>query len=84
MTETFYRTGPHKVDRSDFGGLIYQSDFNTNGRGKPSPNGSTIAKRIIEDKKWMKNLIKTSKQGTNKKENGGIRNAEIKLQRNNH
>ena len=53
-------TGNYKTERFDkehrhFGGLIYQSDFNTDYRGKDNTNGSTIAKRIASDMRWEQN-----------------------------
>lgn len=49
MTETFYRTGLHKIDHTTFGGLIHFSDFSTNYRGSENINGSSIANRIVAD-----------------------------------
>ncbi len=49
MTENFYTTNEFNVDRSTFGGVIYQSDFETDYRGKDSNNGSSIASRISSD-----------------------------------
>jgi len=54
MTETFYRTGTHKIDNSTFGGVICFSDFNTNYRGKENIGGSFIASRIVADWKFDK------------------------------
>ena len=48
MTTTFYRTGNYKPDHTTFGGLIYQSDFNTDYSGN-STNGSSIAAKIASD-----------------------------------
>ena len=39
MTETFRRTKHYKIDHKKFGGYIYSSDFNTDYRGKDTPNG---------------------------------------------
>ena len=54
MTETFNRKGIYKVDHTQFGGIIYPSDFNTN-----YTNGN-IASRIEKDRKfdeqWRKNI----------------------------
>lgn len=44
----------HKVDHTQFGGIIFISDFNTDYRGKDNLNGSTIAKRIAYDQKFDK------------------------------
>ncbi len=51
MTD-FYRTGNYNVDHSTFGGLIFQSDFETDYRGKDNNNGSAIAQRIVSDLKF--------------------------------
>ena len=48
MPKEFYRTGNYKVDHATFGGLIYQSDFNTDYSGN-STNGSSIAAKIASD-----------------------------------
>lgn len=39
----------HEEFHKNFGGIIYQSDFNTDYRGKDNTNGSTIAARIESD-----------------------------------
>ena len=54
-------TGNYNSQRFDkehrhFGGLIYQSDFNTDYRGKDNTNGSTIASRIESDFRWEQKL----------------------------
>ncbi|SOY32658.1 hypothetical protein AMURIS_05424 [Acetatifactor muris] len=75
MTGTFYRTGFNKIDHSAFGGVIYQSDFNTNNR-KLTPDGSVIAQKIMADKLWMEKLIKIAgNKNYIKTKNGGINNA---------
>lgn len=58
-------TGNYNSQRFDkehrrFGGIIYQSDFNTDYRGKGKDNtyGSTIASRIESDFKWEQKLRK--------------------------
>ena len=48
MPNEFYRTGNYKVDHTTFGGLICQSDFNTDYSGN-STNGSSIAAKIASD-----------------------------------
>ena len=48
MPKEFYRTGRYSVDHATFGGLIYQSDFNTDYSGN-STNGSSIAAKIASD-----------------------------------
>ncbi len=49
MTKTFNRTGNGKTDHTQFGGLIYPSDFNTEYRRENNKNGSPIARRIEND-----------------------------------
>ena len=48
MPKEFYRTGNYKVDHTTFGGLICQSDFNTDYSGN-STNGSSVAAKIASD-----------------------------------
>ena len=80
MTETFYRVRSYKTDRSEFGGIIYQSDFNTNSRGQQSQNGSDIAKRIMSDRKWMKELIRNAgSNDNNKRKERRNKNVEVRL-----
>lgn len=71
MAETFYRTEIYKVDHTQFGGLIYPSDFNTDYRGKNNTNGSVIASRIISDQQFDRrcrnNRINQQRYGGNKK-----------------
>lgn len=59
MTGTTNRYGIYEVDHTKFGGIIYQSDFNTDYKGKDNTNGSQIANRIAKDnqldKQWQKN-----------------------------
>lgn len=54
MTSSNYKNEIGRFDKkhSRFGGLIYQSDFNTDYRGKANKNGSTIASRIESDFRW--------------------------------
>ena len=49
MPKEFYRTGNYKVDHTTFGGLIYQSDFNTDYSGNTNANGSVVAAKIASD-----------------------------------
>ena len=49
----FYSTGTYKHDPTTFGGLIYESDFNTDFRGKDEKS-SPIASRIMADMKFDK------------------------------
>ena len=51
-TETFDKEHKH------FGGIIYQSDFNTDYRGSDTINGSSIASRIEADFRREKKLYK--------------------------
>lgn len=46
----YYLTGTYGHDPRTFGGLIYESDFNTDYRGDDQKE-SSIAKRIISD--WV-------------------------------
>lgn len=52
MTGTTNRYGIYEVDHSTFGGFIYPSDYNTDNRGKNNTNGSSVAHRIISDRKF--------------------------------
>lgn len=52
MTGITNRYGIYEVDHTKFGGLIYPSDFDTNYRGKDNTYGSSIAMRIISDRKF--------------------------------
>ncbi len=54
MTETFYRTGSHKVDHTRFGGYVYESDFNE--FHSMSMIAEKIAKDFSFDKKCKENL----------------------------
>lgn len=69
MAETFNRYMIRETDHTKFGGIIYPSDFNTDYRGKDNTHGSTIASRIISDKKFdeqcRKNIL-GKKNGGNK------------------
>ena len=49
MPNEFYRTGNYKVDHTTFGGIIYQSDFNTDYSGNTNANGSVVASKIASD-----------------------------------
>lgn len=51
MTEKI-KTKIFDKEHIHLGGKIYQSDFNTEYRGKNNTNGSTIASRIAADFKW--------------------------------
>ena len=52
MTGTNSKYKIYKVNHSTFGGIIYPSDYNTDYRGKDNANGSVIANRIMQDKKF--------------------------------
>ena len=63
-------TGNYKTERFDkehrhFGGLIYQSDFNTDNRGKDNTYGSTIASRIESDFRREQKLYSDKLKGNN-------------------
>lgn len=69
MTATDNRSGFHKADHSTFGGVIYQSDFETDHRCNSKSNRavSTIAQRIMSDRKFdeqCKRNIEIRKGGT--------------------
>ena len=70
MTEKFNPTKTYKTNYTQFGGIIYLSDFNTDYRGKDNTNGSAIANRIAQDKKFdeqcRKNKLSNSNYGGNK------------------
>lgn len=62
MTDTFHGTKNYRTETFDkehihVGGKIYQSDFNTDYRGKDNTNGSTIASRIVTDFQWEKKML---------------------------
>lgn len=52
MTRNYYTTKNHKRNHTTFGGIICESDFNTEFRKDNSKNGSSIASRIISDWKF--------------------------------
>lgn len=64
MTYKTNRYGIYEADHTKFGGIIYQSDFNTDYRGKDNTKGSTIASRIEADCRREEKLWK--KERTNK------------------
>lgn len=66
MAKTFYTAGIYKVDHTQFGGIIYPSDFDTS-----STNGN-IASRIENDKKFDEQCRKSI---LNKQIYGGNKNA---------
>lgn len=58
MTGTFIKTERFDKEHIHLGGKIYQSDFNTDYRGKDNTNGSSIASRIAADFQWEKKMLK--------------------------
>ena len=60
MPKEFYRTGNYKVDHTTFGGLICQSDFNTDYSGNTNTNGSSVAARIASDLRFDESCKKGS------------------------
>ncbi len=73
MTE-IYTTRKFNADHTTFGGIIYQSDFETNYRGKDNNNGFSIAQRIINDLKFDEQCRKNiENRGMNKKYGKQIR-----------
>ncbi len=56
------KTGTFDKEHRHFGGLIYQSDFNTDYRGKDNTNGSIIASRIECDFRREKKLYEYETQ----------------------
>lgn len=57
MTEKFNSTEIFDKEHLHIGGKIYQSDFNTDYRGKDNINGSTIASRIASDFRWEQKIL---------------------------
>lgn len=57
MTNNFYRTETFDKEHRHYGGKIYQSDFNTDYRGKECTNGSSIAARIMSDFRREKKMF---------------------------
>lgn len=57
MTGTFIKTERFDKEHIHLGGKIYQSDFNTDYRGKDNTNGSIIASRIAADFQWEKKIL---------------------------
>lgn len=60
MTEGFYKT--YDPFHYHSGGVIYQSDFNTDYRGKDNTHGSTIAQRIESDLRRDEKMYKKYQQ----------------------
>lgn len=61
MGEKFNRTEIFDKEHRHVGGKIYQSDFNTDYRGKDNTNGSTIASRIAADFRWEQKMFTKKK-----------------------
>lgn len=53
------------VNHRTFGGIIYHSDFNTDDRSKYNKNGSTIAQRIISDKRFDNECMENRRRKQN-------------------
>lgn len=70
MTENFY-TRSYNLDHTTFGGCIYNLDFETDYRGKDNIHGSSIAKRIMSDKKFDEQCRKNI-EGRNRKKKGTV------------
>ncbi|MCM1399912.1 MAG: hypothetical protein NC225_10590 [Clostridium sp.] len=66
MRDTF------KINNNTFGGIIYSTDFHTDCK-KENKNGSTIAQRIISDKKFDKQCMNNIKNNLSRK---GMKNYE--------
>lgn len=58
MTKNYYTTETFDKQHIHFGGKIYESDFNTDYRGKDNLNGSYFASRIESDFRWEKKMLK--------------------------
>lgn len=71
MTLKTNRYGIYEVDHTKFGGIIYQSDFNTDYRGKDSIHGSQIASRIEADRRREENFWKKTKDSNERNKNYG-------------
>ena len=60
------KTETYDKEHKHFGGLIYQSDFNTyfdtDYRKQKTTQGSTIADRIMADLQWEEELKRKAKQ----------------------
>lgn len=69
MAETFHNLNFNKKIHSTFGGLIYESDFNTCYKGVKYNNGSNIAARIISDQKFDTLCKMNAMNRDNRKEN---------------
>lgn len=51
-----------KWSNTRFGGIIYPSDFNTDYRGNSDTNGSKIANRIANDRRFDEQCKKTAQE----------------------
>ena len=52
MTRNYYATRNYEINHTTFGGIICESDFNTEFRKDNSRLGSSIANRILSDWKF--------------------------------
>lgn len=62
MTNEFYTTETFDKEHIHFGGTIYNSDFNTDYRGKDNTHGSSIAARIESDFRREKKMLGKGKE----------------------
>ena len=65
MTKNYY-TSRNYIDHTTFGGLISNSDFNTNTRTDNSKRGSQIASDIISDWKFDEECKKNMENNKNR------------------
>lgn len=61
-TKTITQKNLHIIPRNELhrhpGGIIFQSDFNTDYRGNDNLKGSTFASRIESDFRWEEKLMR--------------------------
>lgn len=65
----------YRADHSAFGGVIYQSDFDTNSGGRDNFKGSSVARRIISDQKFDEQCRKNIAFRSMKDKKGGTLHA---------
>lgn len=69
MAEKLYTKRLSMADHTQFGGIIYSSDFHADCKRKDNMHGSTIARRIASDQKFdekcRKNLLSKLNYGGN-------------------
>lgn len=73
MTRNYYTTRNYEINHTTFGGLICESDFNTEFRkdNSKSKEGSSIASRIMSDWRFdeeCRKNIENRKRGISKNE----------------